>query len=253
MIYGTPPIVTNGLVLALDAGNTLSYTSGSTTWKDLSGNNNSGSLVNGPGFSNDNAGSITFDGVNDYVNCGNEPSLQITGSITTETWVYLTSLTNSLDLNLLGKYSNSGGSNNQGWLLFKSTGNYQSFGPGNTGPSSNEFSWLATSNGNFSGALIGTGEQVLANTWYHVVGVFKSSNNSMQIYVNGVLKRSVTRTGQTFGVLLNANRNVCIGSTPDDNTRYVQGRIPLSMVYNRALSDAEILQNYNATKGRFGL
>ena len=67
MYYRTPPIVTNGLVLALDAGNTLSYVSGSTTWRDLSGNNNSGSLVNGPTFNSVNGGSIVFDGSNDYV------------------------------------------------------------------------------------------------------------------------------------------------------------------------------------------
>ena len=60
-------IVTNGLVLALDAGNTKSYVSGSTTWFDISGNNNSGSLFDGPTFSSDNGGSIVFDSVDDHV------------------------------------------------------------------------------------------------------------------------------------------------------------------------------------------
>ena len=61
----TPPVVTNGLILHLDAGNRLSYTSGSTVWNDLSGNNNSGSLTNGPTFNSANQGSIVFDGSND--------------------------------------------------------------------------------------------------------------------------------------------------------------------------------------------
>ena len=70
---GPGNIVTNGLVLYLDAANTLSYTSGYTVWNDLSGNNNNGTLVDGPTFSSGNAGSIVFDGVDDYVKI--EPSL----------------------------------------------------------------------------------------------------------------------------------------------------------------------------------
>jgi hypothetical protein len=65
----SPKIVTDGLVLALDAGNTKSYTSGSTTWFDKSGFGNNGTLTNGPTFSSANGGSIVFDGVNDYVSC----------------------------------------------------------------------------------------------------------------------------------------------------------------------------------------
>ena len=65
--YRGPNIVTDGLVLVLDAANPTSYISGSTTWRDLSGNNNSGSLVNGPTFNSVNGGSIVFDGSNDYV------------------------------------------------------------------------------------------------------------------------------------------------------------------------------------------
>ena len=68
---GPGNIVTNGLVLYLDAANYQSYISGSTTWYDLSGNNNSGSLVNGPTYSSTNAGSIVFDGTNDYVGLPN--------------------------------------------------------------------------------------------------------------------------------------------------------------------------------------
>lgn len=66
--YRGPHIVTDGLVLALDAANPTSYPGSGTTWRDLSGNNNSGSLVNGPTFNSVNGGSIVFDGSNDYVN-----------------------------------------------------------------------------------------------------------------------------------------------------------------------------------------
>jgi len=245
-------IVTNGLVLNVDAGFTPSYTSSGTTWYDLSYSGNNGTLTNGPSYSSSSGGTIVLDGTNDYINCGNGSSLQITSNITVETWVYLTSLTNSSDLNLISKYSNTGGASFQGWILFKSTGDYTSYGPGGSGgPNNNEFAWLATSDGNFNGALIGTGEQVSVNTWYQVVGVFISSSNTIQIYVNGQLKRSGVRTNQTSGVLLNAARNINIGATPEDNARFVQGNIATSRVYNRALTSSEVLQNYNAQVSRF--
>jgi len=63
-----PKIVTSGLVLALDAADKLSYRGSGTTWRDLSGNNNTGTLTNGPTFNAGNLGSIVFDGTNDYVN-----------------------------------------------------------------------------------------------------------------------------------------------------------------------------------------
>ena len=77
---GGPNIITNGLVLALDAANTKSYVSGSTVWRDLSGNNNSGSLTNGPTFNSANGGSIVFDGVDDY--CVNSLSNGFTAAMT---------------------------------------------------------------------------------------------------------------------------------------------------------------------------
>ena len=96
------PIITNGLVLNLDAGFSTSYPTTGTTLYDISSNGNNSTLMNGPTY---NSGSIILDGSNDYIDCGNGSSLQITGSITVETWVYLTSLTNSNDLNLFSMKS----------------------------------------------------------------------------------------------------------------------------------------------------
>jgi hypothetical protein len=66
-----PKIVTNGLVLALDAADRNSYVSGSTTWNDLSGYNYNGTLTNSPTFSNTNGGIISFNGTSQYIDCGN--------------------------------------------------------------------------------------------------------------------------------------------------------------------------------------
>jgi hypothetical protein len=85
--YRGPQIVKDGLVLWLDAANNKSYTSGSAIWRDMSSNNNSGSLINSPAFSSANNGSIVFDGVDDYVNCGIGSLLNITSSVTLMCWI----------------------------------------------------------------------------------------------------------------------------------------------------------------------
>jgi hypothetical protein len=86
---GAPPIVTDGLVFALDAANYESYTSGSNTWYDVVGGNNS-TLVNGPTFNRDNSGNIDFDGANDYATIGyTMPPQDSTTSFTWLIWIYL--------------------------------------------------------------------------------------------------------------------------------------------------------------------
>jgi len=247
-----PRVVTNGLVGYWDAANPRSYSGTGLTANGLIGGIG-GTLVNGVGFTSSNSGSFVFDGTNDYFESPHSDALNISGSITVDVWVYLTSLSNSGDMNLICKYSNAGGSSNQSWILFKSTGDYRFASPDGLTANNNEFVWLASSNGNYSGALIGTGEQVLTNTWYNVVAIYNSSNEKMLMYLNGQLKTNVTRTGQTSGVLSTNLRNLQIGGTPLDSNRYVQGRIPSAKVYNRALSAQEIKQNYNATKKRYGL
>ena len=247
-----PTLVTDGCVFAIDAANIKSYSGSGFTVNGLVGGIG-GTLVNGVGFTSSNYGSFVFDGSNDYFESPHSSSLNISGSITVDVWVYMTSLTNTGDPNLICKYSNAGGSSNQSWILFKSTGDYRSYSPDGLSANNNEFCWLASSSGNFTGALIGTGEQVITNTWYNVAAIYNSSTEKMQIYINGQLKTNVTRTGQTSGVLSTNLRNLQIGGTPLDSNRWVQGRIPVARVYNRALSASEILQNFNATRGRYGI
>ena len=83
-----PTIVTNGLVLALDAGDRNSYPGTGTTWRDLSGNNNNGTLTNGPTFNTGSLGSIVFDGVDDYVLIN---AFSLLAPLTICSWVYKTS------------------------------------------------------------------------------------------------------------------------------------------------------------------
>jgi hypothetical protein len=120
--YTFGKIVTDGLVLALDAADRNSYVGGSTVWNDVSGNNYTGSLVNGPTFSNN---SIVFDGVDDYVDCGLS-TFQPT-QITLSVWVSRTAL-------FSGGIIIRGNVNEAGSELGLSFGYTPAFGPGGSFP-----------------------------------------------------------------------------------------------------------------------
>jgi hypothetical protein len=85
----SPKIVTDGLVLYLDAANTRSYPGTGTTWSDLSRGGNNGSLINGPTFNSANGGSIVFDGSNDYVDCGNIDDIKNASQVSISIWTYI--------------------------------------------------------------------------------------------------------------------------------------------------------------------
>jgi hypothetical protein len=229
---GGSNIVTDGLVLALDAANPRSYVSGSSTWNDLSGNNNSGSLVNGPTFSSENGGSIVFDGANDYIECGNPSSLTLiagTTNLTISGWVNFS------------VYSGSSGPQN--YSVVTNYGNYTTTiwlveNPGNT----LRFRVVA------GGADVSVSDTSihLLNTWYYFVGTYDGSN--MKIYMNGSLKNTRAQTG----TLSAANGTMRIGAY-EGGGYCLKGNVALTQVYNRALSASEILQNYNAQKSRYNL
>lgn len=224
----SPKIVTDGLVLYLDAANTKSYVSGSTTWNDLSRGGNNGTLVNGPTFNSSNGGSIVFDGTNDYVNCG--PILNYTTSnFTFSTWIYVNSLTTSTI--------------NQGPILlwkgnFNTNGYYAQIETnGNI---------IFVTNSPTSVVTISSISITTGNT-YNIV--FTRSGSSIKIYVNSV---DVTLTAGVHNNPTTNNNNFIISSYGGIQI-YSNYRLFNFLNYNRALSAQEILQNYNATKGRFGL
>jgi hypothetical protein len=228
--YAGPDVSESGLVLALDAGNTKSYNAGisTTTWTDLSGNGNTGTLTNGPTYSISNGGSIAFDGVNDYADFF-APSLGTTTTV--EMWV-----------NLGASYS---GGMFFGWLRYDVY-----CGSGNLG-------YNTANAGDLYGISSATVSSLgLVNNWKHYVFEMRSdvSYTNNKIYIN-TISQSLS---QQLGSENAANRTFNNGngriSGWRDNTLY-----PISMncasfkVYNRALTAAEIQQNFNATKSRYGL
>jgi len=231
MNYG-PKTVTNGLVLCLDAADKNSYSGTGTSWNDLSGNNNNGTLTNGPSFDSANAGAIAFDGTDDYVSITNSSTVNPNdGSFSIMAWV------NS-------DPSNAG----DGWDL-----------------------WVAkrsnSNNGYYIGALSATGMRFMlgnnvdsrtdtafigftSNTWTMVTAILDRAANTQTIIRNNFDEStSTTPSGGTYSNTVNLN----IGSDFNGGNYQVNGRIGMVRLYNRALTSSEVTQNYNATKSRFGL
>ena len=213
--YG-PRIVTDGLVLCLDAADRNSYPGTGTSWADLSGNGNNGTLTNGPTFNSSNGGSIVFDGVNDKVDCGTFSVPYVTVS----TWVYKTSLA-----------TNQGICRKQNaWAVSVYNGVLQVAA---------YTSWVFRS----------TSYTIPLNTWKHIAYTYSGTGSySQSVYLDGSL---IFYSSYGTGALSSNNYTARVGY--DDNNWYWNGKIANTQIYNRALSASEVLQNYNATKGRFGL
>ena len=227
--YANGKIVTNGLVLALDAADRNSYVSGSTTWTDLSGNANNGTLINGPTFDSGNGGSIFTDGTNDYI--ASSYFGNITDSFTFSAWFKNDNYSETKHALARGR----DGSGN-GWSLYSRILT--------TGIS--ESAAVTTSGGAVQFTATGTSILPL-NTWYYLTGVW-TAGVSIRHYVNGVLE-ATTNTSSTN--LRTSTDGWVIGSL--STTNFTSGYNAIAQIYNRVLSNAEILQNYNAQKARFGL
>jgi hypothetical protein len=239
MAFGRgPSIVKDGLVLYLDAANQKSYTGSGTTWKDLSGNGNDGTLVNGPTLVEGNLGSIEFDGVNDMIQIEHTESLSddiFSNALfsTLDCWVNIKEFKNwtcMINKAFSGSYSNTTGpglwSNINGYQFVVGTGV-----SGNPSGGSKVISFSANT-----------------NQWYNIVGTV--NGNVAHMYVDGVLHStstsSINEVQKNTSPIIVGNRCLNCGPTLDGNINIVK-------IYNRSLSAAEIQQNYNATKGRYGL
>ena len=210
MYYG-PRIVSSGLVLCLDAANKVSYRGSGTTWNDLSGNGNNGTLLNGVGFNQyQNGGTLTFDGVDDYVSI---PDINFT-TATIDIWVYINA------------YSAGGAvfvyQSSNGFEIWAGTDNVIRY---NKNPS--------------TGLTSGPGFTL--NSWNNIVAT--SDGTANRLYLNNV------NIGSTNGGIFdNTSGDIRISGY---GGYMVNGRCSILKMYNRALTNSEIAQNYNATKGRY--
>lgn len=222
----SPKIVTNGLVLSLDAANTKSYPRSGTIWTDLSGNNNNGTLTNGPTFSVGNMGSIVFDGVDDYVNISNTSILN-NSSQTINIWFLYTSIPGN-GVSVVGKHDSVGSQNGYNMGLYNGEVFCQ------FKPSSN------TDAGSVSTVMS-------ANTWTLITLKF-TIGSTLTIYKNG----NKISTNALSSVTM-TTQPIRIGRSVDTYWSPLPGRVASVQIYSRELSDGEVLQNFNAARARFGL
>jgi hypothetical protein len=207
--------IKDGLVLSLDAAKRDSYPGSGTTWRDISGFNRNCTLQNGTYYSFDNSmSSMYLDGINDYFST---PVLNVASNFTIVSWIMLNPG--------FGVLNNIVGGSNVVWY-----------------PAiySSRASWY-TGTGWRSGSTI-----FVANRWYQVCFRLDNSTGSARhsIYVNGQREYMGTDT-YSSGTLY------YIGTI--GGSRFLNGRISYFQLYNIALSDSEVLQNYNSVKGRYGL
>lgn len=216
--YGN--IVKDGLVLDLDAAKRDSYPGSGTIWNDISGNGLNGTLINGPTYNSSNAGSIVFDGVDDYITISS-----ITNPIyTIDIWHRL-------------------GGNDGTYGCFASSG---------------DNGFAISEGGNANGLVYGQyyyynglGLSLLSvapslTNWNHVCVIINTTSNNLKLYTNSSLVNNTTVTNMSTSIT-NIGRYVAA------NLNFLKGNIASYKIYNKELLASEVLQNYNATKGRFGL
>ena len=226
----SPKIITDGLVLCLDAADRKSYPGTGTAWYDRSGNGHNATLNNGPTFNSANGGSIDFDGSNDYAT--------ITDVI----------IANPTSLTVGGWFNRNGNGANYETALHHSTDN-------TIGNSSYWFGLQTDTNkivGTIGARESGIGwaaglTDVVANVgvWHHVITTWDGTN--VRTYVDGVLKKTYALSSYT-----NLTTPTRVGASADGSGYVMNASIANVFISkNKSFTAEEVSQNYNATKSRF--
>ena len=232
--FQQPQLITNGLVLYLDAADRTSYPGYGTTWRDISGGNNV-ALTNGPTYDNGNGGSIVFDGVDDYV--GRNLSLNTGQNFTVNAWIYPTVLGTTRRAIAASSYDYTTAN---GWLFCTAGAS-----------TNNTFFFSVGSDNSFRIAAANT---LSPNQWSYVSAVCQNGGGLIDLYKNGTAISSYALSSLTSNTLTYFNNQFNIGfrqvgGTTDPFT----GNISTTQIYNRALSAAEVAQNFNAQRQRFNI
>jgi hypothetical protein len=218
----SPRIVTDGLVLCLDAANRKSYPGSGTSWTDLSGLGNNGTLTNGPTFDANNNGSIVFDGTHDFVQCSG--SITVTAA-TFVCWIRRNGTQGTYDGILFSRGTNVTGINFQ---------------------SSNQlgYHWNdAASTYNWASGLT-----IPDLTWCMVAVSVTSTTATAYLCQASGITTATNIISHTSSVL-----NDIKLAQDDTGGRFFTGNIAQVSLYNRALTAAEVQQNFNALRGRYGI
>ena len=226
-----PSINLSGLILLLDSANSNSYSGSGSTWYDLSGRGNDATLINTPTFnSGTNKGAFTFASASsEYATC---PAQSTFSAFTVEVWIKFNTVPSSRVAAIVTQEYpgvNSRINYSVGFNGVNGTGAFD----GKLNVGFYDGTWRLT-----SGFTPSTG------VWYHVALTYNGS--TIIQYVDGASQSTLSYAGTptTSGGLIRLMRRW-------DDVDYIDGVLPIVRIYNRALSATEILNNYNAVKGRF--
>ena len=239
-----PRIVTDGLVLALDAGNTKSYNAGisTTAWNDLSGNGNNGTLINmdSSNYDSVNGGVFTFDGTNEYIDLFESSSILSVGSYATiECWFKSGETIGSEDFSVLF-----------GWRAPDESPSH--FSIGNLGSfSTTESIHLLYGKVDFTAYVEETTSTYHDGNWHHAVATIGPGNH--KIYVDGIEKNMLYRNSSNNYSVANIFTFQLMVGRRAQTSGYFNGNISSLKIYDRILAPQEIQQNFNATRSRFGI
>ncbi len=217
----------SNLVLYYDASNVKSFPGAGTSILDMSGNNYTGTLTNGPAWSAASNGVINFDGTNDYIDLQSDILFKSGGGWTVESWAYFNEVNPASLYNFIGADNIS--YNSWYWTVYQSKLAIWNMSPGG---------WYYGST------------TIQANKWYQCVLVVEDNQTTYKMYLNGVLE-SGTYSSYSFDPTRSSLLVRFIGRGNAANGRYHNGRYSTVKIYNTALTATQIKQNYDATKSRF--
>ena len=227
----SPQVVLDGLVLSLDAANSRSYPGTGTSWNDLSLNKNNATLV-GPTYQTTDSGRFNFDGNNDYVN--NLSALSDSfwqANWTASFWVRFDTIsTTTLESNDKVILEHGTNTDNDGLKLFNRNSKVQ-----------------LTITGVFSTQNLISNSTISASTWYNLVWTLNNSTNDVEVYLNGSSDAS-----NTLNTYLGTGSNTQIGDGSLPGLPF-DGQMGKCDFYDRVLTAAEVQQNFNAHRGRYGI
>lgn len=234
-VNGPGTVITDGLVVAIDPASRLSYPGSGTTITNQVNSSLNGTLTNGPTFTSSGASSyITTDGTNDYITFGNNTAFQFTGtsSFSLDVWVYPLAVGNYT--RLINRESTVGGLRDgyNAWFHNASGTYYLGFE-------------------RFALGVADPPSPIISNpigAWHHCVFTYDGSRN--RTYYDGVL---IATGGTTVVSTTNTTAILALGGAVEYGGNFSNTRFGPFKVYNTVLSAAQVTQNYNALRGRYGL
>ena len=236
----SPRIVTDGLVLCLDAGDKMSYPGAGTTWSDLTKNNHNGTLVNNASFNSGNGGGIVLDGTDDYVEISDFESVDSPSDVSFSCTLKIDDLSTDRDILSKGPHNDHAGTAILLWFD-------KAVGGGQQAGNSNAISVLSNAGGNL--VWVSSANNIISADEIFTVDVtIDASTGKISLYKNAELLASYANSN--YAGMPNNSSNFRLGVDNSLN-KDLPGKFYFFRIYNKCLSASEVQQNYNATRGRF--